>query len=350
MGRRPSGTVTFLFTDIEGSTKLAQQHADKWESLRACHHAILKSAIESQNGYVFQIIGDAFCAAFHTAGDALRAAMNSHVTQDRHLSYFVKFAEEGFPHVWAGQTEWMDRFEADYENLRIAIEHALVTKVESAILLGKSLDMFRDITHRGKEAFSWGKRILELTETWKPGRFRALALSLGGTRTAVVGNHSVALKLLEAGLEMARRFCDKPDLMYILQGLGAVNWFAGNWEKMGIYAEEYLMLARELDDRYNIHGALWQLDAAACGKGDTELGRSYYQQALEEGRKYDSPLSMTSALRELAQIAHKEGNYAQAKELYQEGIQASKEARWDNHTVGLMINLGQIALHENDPA
>ena len=74
MDSLPTGTVTFLFTDIESSTKLAQSHADKWESLRARHHAILKSAIESNNGYVFQIIGDAFCASFHTAVDAVRAA------------------------------------------------------------------------------------------------------------------------------------------------------------------------------------------------------------------------------------------------------------------------------------
>ena len=75
----PSGTVTFLFTDIEGSTRLAQQYRDKWETLRERHHAILHSAIEAYNGYVFQIIGDAFCTAFHTAGDALRAAAKSQV-------------------------------------------------------------------------------------------------------------------------------------------------------------------------------------------------------------------------------------------------------------------------------
>jgi len=74
MSDLPSGTVTFLFTDIEGSTKLAQSLGDKWETLRARHHEILKSAIESNNGYVFQIVGDAFCATFHTAGEALKAA------------------------------------------------------------------------------------------------------------------------------------------------------------------------------------------------------------------------------------------------------------------------------------
>ena len=72
----PSGTVTFLFTDIEGSTKLAQAHPDRWESLREKHHAMLKEAIESKRGHIFQIIGDSFCVAFHTAGDALRAAID----------------------------------------------------------------------------------------------------------------------------------------------------------------------------------------------------------------------------------------------------------------------------------
>jgi len=79
MSRLPSGTVTFLFTDIEGSTKLAQSLGGKWETLRARHHEILKSAIESNNGYVFQIIGDAFCASFHTAGDAVRAAAQAQI-------------------------------------------------------------------------------------------------------------------------------------------------------------------------------------------------------------------------------------------------------------------------------
>ena len=73
----PSGTVTFLFTDIESSTKLAREYFEIWESLRSRHHQILREAIESNNGFIFQIIGDAFCAAFHTAGAALKAAVKA---------------------------------------------------------------------------------------------------------------------------------------------------------------------------------------------------------------------------------------------------------------------------------
>jgi class 3 adenylate cyclase len=75
MAELPTGTVTFLFTDIEGSTALAQQYPADLPILLAQHHAILHQAIEAHHGHVFQITGDAFCAAFHTASDALQAAL-----------------------------------------------------------------------------------------------------------------------------------------------------------------------------------------------------------------------------------------------------------------------------------
>jgi class 3 adenylate cyclase len=77
MSSKPTGTVTFLFTDIEGSTQLAQKHPENWELLRDRHHAILQSVMDAHNGYVFQTIGDAFCVAFHTARDGVNAAINA---------------------------------------------------------------------------------------------------------------------------------------------------------------------------------------------------------------------------------------------------------------------------------
>jgi predicted ATPase/class 3 adenylate cyclase len=77
MAELPTGTVTFLFTDIEGSTSLAQQFPADLPNLLARHHAILQQAIQAHNGHVFQITGDAFCASFHTASDALKAALDA---------------------------------------------------------------------------------------------------------------------------------------------------------------------------------------------------------------------------------------------------------------------------------
>ena len=71
----PTGTVTFLFTDIEGSTKLWQQDPDAMKIALTRHHALLQHAIEANGGYVFQIVGDGFYAAFQTASDAVAAAL-----------------------------------------------------------------------------------------------------------------------------------------------------------------------------------------------------------------------------------------------------------------------------------
>jgi class 3 adenylate cyclase len=77
MSELPSGTVTFLFTDIEGSASLAQRYPDALRALLARHHAIVRQAVQTHNGYVFNIIGDAFCAAFHTSPDAVAAALDA---------------------------------------------------------------------------------------------------------------------------------------------------------------------------------------------------------------------------------------------------------------------------------
>jgi predicted ATPase/class 3 adenylate cyclase len=67
--------VTFLFTDIEGSTRLWERDPVAMQSALARHDEVLRAAIEGHAGHVFKTVGDAFCAAFPTATDALGAAL-----------------------------------------------------------------------------------------------------------------------------------------------------------------------------------------------------------------------------------------------------------------------------------
>jgi class 3 adenylate cyclase len=71
----PSGTLTFLFTDIEGSTRLWEQSPATMGPALARHNALLRDAIEQDDGYVFKTMGDAFCAVFSTPSSALSAAL-----------------------------------------------------------------------------------------------------------------------------------------------------------------------------------------------------------------------------------------------------------------------------------
>lgn len=71
----PIGTVTFLFSDIEGSTKLWDSFPEQMQSALARHDLLMRKAIGGASGHVFKTIGDAFCAAFPTAHQALEAAL-----------------------------------------------------------------------------------------------------------------------------------------------------------------------------------------------------------------------------------------------------------------------------------
>ena len=77
MKNLPSGTVTFLFTDIEGSTQLWEQHPSEMRGALAQHDSILREAIESNHGHVIKTTGDGFHAVFEKAIDAICATIEA---------------------------------------------------------------------------------------------------------------------------------------------------------------------------------------------------------------------------------------------------------------------------------
>lgn len=77
MPRLPTGTVTFLFTDIEGSTRLVQQLGYRYQQALEAHRKLLREAILKTNGCEFETQGDAFFVAFASARDAIAAAVTA---------------------------------------------------------------------------------------------------------------------------------------------------------------------------------------------------------------------------------------------------------------------------------
>jgi predicted ATPase/DNA-binding SARP family transcriptional activator len=73
----PAGTVTFLFSDIEGSTRLWESAPEAMRKALARHDEILRWVVEAHSGYVFATGGDGLAAAFHRGGDALEAAVRA---------------------------------------------------------------------------------------------------------------------------------------------------------------------------------------------------------------------------------------------------------------------------------
>src|SRR5258708_22084210 len=71
----PSGVVTFLFTDVEGSTRRWEADAEGMRAALAAHDEVLRKTIEAQAGWLFKHTGDGVCAAFASPRSAVDAAV-----------------------------------------------------------------------------------------------------------------------------------------------------------------------------------------------------------------------------------------------------------------------------------
>src|ERR687897_965940 len=77
MAEPHTGPLTFLFTDVEGSTSLWERNSEAMSEAFPRHDEILRAAIGAHDGCVFKTVGDAFHATFSTAPDALEAALEA---------------------------------------------------------------------------------------------------------------------------------------------------------------------------------------------------------------------------------------------------------------------------------
>jgi predicted ATPase/class 3 adenylate cyclase len=158
----PSGTVTFLFTDIEGSTKLLQELGAKgYSAALAGHRRILRAAFGAHGGVEVDTQGDAFFYAFPTAPGALRAAAEALEGLNPGPIRVRIGLHTGTPQLDAGGYVGVDVHRA----ARIAaVGHGGEVLVSAATAALTGTDMLRDLgTHRLKD-LSAPERIYQLGE------------------------------------------------------------------------------------------------------------------------------------------------------------------------------------------
>jgi predicted ATPase/class 3 adenylate cyclase len=172
----PTGTVTFLFTDIEGSTKLAQQHPDEMPSLLARHNEILNQAIQVHHGFVFQIVGDAFYVAFHHPSDAVKAALEIQRALYMEVWSPAPIKVRMGIHTGAAQLLDGDSKESKYSGYATL---ALTQRIMSAghggqILLSQvTYDLIKDEVPEKAKLLDMGER--RLKDVWQPQRLHQLS-------------------------------------------------------------------------------------------------------------------------------------------------------------------------------
>ena len=331
-GRAPSPSVIFITQVLDLLSALVD------------HSLVSLQERNSENRYIL------LETVRQYALEKLQACGELPTLQERHLAYYLKIAQEGYIHVYRGRPTWINRFETEYDNFRAAMEKAIATDLESAVLFLKSLDMFFPLTRRVKEAYDWSMRILPKTDTWPTGKMRAMALWAAGSFSYTLGESQQGQILLEASLAMAREIDDKNLIETLFYELAILKGMQGDWSEMHNYAEQLLAISQELGNKARIQDALYQLGESLSQIGDRQAGRMYLEQALEMARREDFPNGIAFALESLAQIAFQEGDNCIAKGYYMECAQIRKEMGHRSGQAWTLYRLGQIVLQEGDAA
>jgi predicted ATPase/class 3 adenylate cyclase len=175
----PTGTVTFLFTDLEGSTRLWEDHPEAMKDALARHDAILRDSVAEHDGHVVKMTGDGIHAVFATAHDALDAA----VAMQRGLA-LESFDEMGPLRVRMGvhtcETELRD---GDYYGGEVnraarlmSVAHGgqiVVSSVTSALVRDGSFELV-DLGEQQLRDLQSPERVFQVTHPELPGEFPPL--------------------------------------------------------------------------------------------------------------------------------------------------------------------------------
>ncbi|MFZ1321063.1 MAG: tetratricopeptide repeat protein [Ignavibacteria bacterium] len=159
MNNPPSGIVTFLFTDIEGSTMLSQEYPETIHSAIEKHHLIMHDAIESNNGFVFKTIGDAFYCAFESAEDAVNAAViaQKNLANEKWNDVVIK-TRIG---IHSGAAEWNGENYMGYITLARAARVMSASFGEQIIISNDTFELSKDNISSGISFRDLGERRLK---------------------------------------------------------------------------------------------------------------------------------------------------------------------------------------------
>jgi len=242
----------------------------------------------------------------------------------RHADHFLALAEEAEPHLRGSPKEWLDRLEADNDNLRATFDRLEVSgEKELALRLAGALERYWYM--RGHLAE--GRRRLEsaLAADERPTAARARALNGAAAMAAMTSDFATARVRAEEGLALHRTLGDAPGTARsrFLLCFAAVE--EGDFKRAQPLLEESVRLFRELGDEHFAGMATFNLAWACSELGDRERARALTEDNLHRARAMRDERMEAFSLESLAAYAHTEGRIGEALSMLKESLRIRRD-------------------------
>jgi tetratricopeptide (TPR) repeat protein len=297
--------------------------------------------------------------------ERLAESQDESATRRAHAAYYLVLAEEGAQDV-AAHSEWLDRFEIEHDNFRMALDYLIKTgDAEWGLRLGAALFRFwetREYLTEGRDALA---RLLAMEGTATRPKLRARLLFAAAVLAGEQGDYACAQQLFEESLDTCvdlkdnrgvavalnalavnardrgdfpasallfercvaiwKDLGDSADLARALSNLASVMKLQGDYARASSLYDECLAMFRKAGDEAGVAWTLNYQGDVAREKADFPAARSFCEQSLAAFRQLRDGWGIASALSDLACLSCDQGNNAQSRLLYGESIKMFQE-------------------------
>ena len=282
-----------------------------------------------------------------------------------HAAYYLVLAEEGAEDV-AAHPEWLDRFEIEHDNFRLALDYLIkTTETEWGLRLGAALFHFwetREYLTEGRDAIA---RLLAMEGTAARPKLHARLSFAAAVLAGEQGDYESARQLLEESLEIClelndsrgvavalnalavnardrgemdtasmlfercvaiwKDLGDSADIARALSNLANVTKLRGEYDRASLLYDECLTMFRRAGDTAGVAWTLNYQGDVARERADLVTARAFCEQSLAAFRQLRDGWGIASALSDLAGLSCDQGNDAEARCLYGESIRMFRE-------------------------
>lgn len=398
-GRREVGRGT---SHQEGSAAGSQMHGDSSTGLFPLSSSLLPSEVLdlltdlTEKSLVF-VAGEAGGERRYRLLETIREYAQEKLTESGeaeavyalHRDWFLQFALTAEPQLQGQeQAQWMERLEADHDNLRIALESCLKQRPETALRMANALAWFWNVHGHLTEGRGWLQAALKhpATQTRDSDRAKALnavgllawnqsdfpaaqahheeslaihretgdqmgmarSLNSLGLVAWSRGEYAVARPLFEESLERDHQMGGTSLRPRILNNLGLIAWKQGDYTAAQALMEECLALQKESGDTWGVASTLNNLGGVAFDSNDTEGAYAFFQECLALRRQMDDLWGLACALDNLGIVVQHQGDMETARNLYEDGLKIRRELGNRQDIAGSLGNLGGIAMRKGD--
>jgi predicted ATPase/DNA-binding SARP family transcriptional activator/Tfp pilus assembly protein PilF len=285
------------------------------------------------------------------AHEKLRESGDENAIRERHAGYMLQLAERAEPELRGPhQKSWLDRLDADRDNLRQALDWALRSERDQDLELG-----LRMVSALGgfwwmrgmREGRDWLAALLARPRAARRtlGRARALALA-GDLAIEHAGDNARARRMYEESLSLSRELEDGQSIATSLLGMGAVARASGDMAGARALLVQSLTIWQELDEKWGIAWALHDLGDLAFDEGDLVPARVLYEQSLALREEVGDRSGIAWLINNLGEVDRYAGRYEQARALYEKSLRLHREVGNSGGVTAVLSNMGYAALNQ----